>query len=82
METLTIVSEVKQKGRKPNPNSARQAKLALKSALENAGVTVKRGRKPNETSDRQQRLAAIAERIANGEVIKRGRPKRVATEVA
>jgi hypothetical protein len=81
VQTIETV-ETKQRGRKSNPNSARQTKLALKSALENAGVTIQRGRKPNPTSDRQQRLAMFAERIANGDVVKRGRPKNTAAENA
>ncbi len=78
MESLTIATEVKQRGRKVNLNSARQMKLALKATLAEQGVTIQRGRKPNPTSERQQRLAVFAERIANGEVVKRGRPKKVA----
>jgi hypothetical protein len=78
MESLTIATEVKQRGRKVNLNSARQMKLALKATLAEQGVTIQRGRKPNPTSERQQRLASFAERIANGEVVKRGRPKKVA----
>jgi hypothetical protein len=78
MESLTIATEVKQRGRKVNLNSARQMKLALKATLAEQGVSIQRGRKPNPTSERQQRLASFAERIANGEVVKRGRPKKVA----
>jgi hypothetical protein len=78
MESLTIATEVKQRGRKVNLNSARQMKLALKATLAEQGVTIQRGRKPNPTSERQQRLAVFAERIANGEVVKRGRPKKLA----
>lgn len=81
METVTT-TEVKQKGRKTNPNSARQQKLALKATLAEQGLTVQRGRKPSPDSARQQRLTVFAERIANGEVVKRGRPKKTATEVA
>jgi hypothetical protein len=83
METTIQTTEVKQRGRKVNPNSARQLKLATRTALAEQGLTIQRGRKPNENSARQQRLAAFAERIANGEVVKRGRPKKQATnEVA
>ena len=78
-----VMNEIKQRGRKVNPNSARQQKIAMKQALVEQGLTVQRGRKPNESSARQQRLAAFAARIANGEVVKRGRPKKQATtEVA
>ena len=82
METTVQTTETKQRGRKTNPNSARQQRLALKATLAEQGLTVQRGRKPNENSARQQRLAAFAERIANGEIVKRGRPKAKATEVA
>ena len=78
-----VMNETKQRGRKVNPNSARQLKLSMRVTLAEQGLTIQRGRKPNETSARQQRLAAFAERMANGEVIKRGRPKKQATtEVA
>jgi hypothetical protein len=79
-ETTVQTVETKQRGRKSNPNSARQMKLALKATLAEQGVSIQRGRKPNPTSDRQQRLAVFAQRIANGEVVKRGRPKNTATE--
>ena len=75
MSTQTTV-ETKARGRKSNPNSARQQKLATRAALEAQGLTIARGRKVNGTSARQQRLAAFAERIANGEMVKRGRPKK------
>ena len=80
METTIQTTEVKQRGRKVNPNSARQLKLQMRETLAEQGLSIQRGRKPNEASARQQRLAAFAERIANGEVVKRGRPKKVAVE--
>ena len=79
METVTA-TEMKQRGRKVNPNSARQLKFQMRETLTEQGLTIQRGRKPNETSARQQRLATFAERIANGEVVKRGRPKKIAIE--
>jgi hypothetical protein len=83
METTITTTELKQRGRKVNPNSVRQQKIAMKQTLVEQGLTIQRGRKPNETSARQQRLAMFAARIANGEVVKRGRPKKQATtEVA
>jgi hypothetical protein len=83
METTIQTTELKQRGRKVNLNSARQLKLSMRAALTEQGLTIQRGRKPNENSVRQQRLASFAERIANGEVVKRGRPKKQATtEVA
>lgn len=77
MQTIQNVeaTETKTKGRKVNPNSARQMKLALKAELAEQGISIQRGRKPNENSARQQRLAERAQRVANGEVVKRGRPK-------
>ena len=68
--------EVKIRGRKPNPDSARQQRLALKQMLLEQGVTVSRGRKTNPTSARQQRLELWAAKRAAGEVVKRGRPKK------
>ena len=82
MSETIVTTEAKQKGRKANPNSARQQRLALKVTLAEQGLTVQRGRKPKADSARQQRLAAFAQRIANGETVKRGRPKTKATEVA
>ena len=81
VQTIETV-KTKQRGRKSNPTSARQMKLALKSTLAEQGVSIQRGRKPNPTSDRQQRLTVFAERIANGDVVKRGRPKNTAAEKA
>lgn len=68
--------EMKVRGRKPNPTSARQQRLALKQMLLEQGVTVTRGRKVSATSARQQRLALWAAKRAAGEVIQRGRPKK------
>jgi hypothetical protein len=82
MSETIATTEVKQRGRKANPNSVRQQKLSLKTTLAEQGLTIQRGRKPKPNSARQQRLAAFAERIANGETVKRGRPKAKATEVA
>ena len=60
--------ETKRRGRKVNPMSARQLRLAVQ-------MTGVRGRRSNPDSARQVRLAARAEKLANGEVVKRGRPK-------
>jgi hypothetical protein len=73
--------EVKSRGRKPNPSSARQHKLMMRQVLLDQGITIPRGRKPNQESARQQRLAAWASRAASGEVIRRGRPKKNSTVV-
>jgi len=71
-----IEMEVKStRGRKPNPTSARQQRLALKAQLLEQGIAPKRGRKISETSARQQRLAVWAAKRAAGEIVKRGRPK-------
>ena len=82
MSETIATTEVKQRGRKANPNSVRQQKLSLKATLAEQGLAIQRGRKPKPNSARQQRLAVFAERIANGETVKRGRPKAKATEVA
>jgi hypothetical protein len=73
--------EVKSRGRKPNPSSARQHKLMMRQVLLEQGIAIPRGRKPNQESTRQQRLAAWAARVVNGEVIRRGRPKKNSTVV-
>lgn len=69
------------KGRKTNPNSKRQIKLAAKSAAIANGETIKRGRDANPNSARQQKLAAKAAKIASGEPITKGRPKKTAVTV-
>ena len=72
--------EVKQRGRKVNPDSARQHRLGLKAALIEAGVEIQRGRKIDPNSPRQQRLAALNEKRASGAYAGRGRPKKIAME--
>ena len=72
--------EVKQRGRKVNPDSARQHRLGLKAALIEAGVEIQRGRKIDPNSPRQQRLAALNEKRASGAYAGRGRPKKVTVE--
>lgn len=62
------------RGRKINPASARQQRLANRAMLLEKGP-IQKGRKPNLTSARQQRLAAWEARKAAGETIQRGRPK-------
>ena len=69
-------NEEKTRGRKINPTSARQQRLAARALLLETGK-IQKGRKPNPTSARQQKLAAWEARKAAGEVIKRGRPKAV-----
>lgn len=66
------MSDVKQRGRKVDPNSARQQKLARKAS----GVTLQRGRAADPNSARQQKLA----RKVSGVVGKRGRPAKSAVE--
>jgi hypothetical protein len=73
-----IEMEVKSnRGRKPNPESARQHRLAARVRMMEEGITPKRGRKKNPTSARQQRLALWAAKKAAGEVVRRGRPKSI-----
>jgi len=62
------------RGRKINPMSARQQRLAARALMAENGP-IQKGRKPNPMSARQQRLAAWEARKAAGEVIQRGRPK-------
>ena len=63
----------KARGRKINPMSTRQARLAVQVARALEGP-IKKGRRINTASARQQRLAAFEARKANGESIRRGRP--------
>ena len=73
-----IEMEVKSnRGRKPNPESARQHRLAARMRMMEEGIMPTRGRKTDPTSARQQRLATWTAREAAGEVIRRGRPKRI-----
>ena len=60
-------------GRKVNPNSARQIRLAEAKAKVEAGIQVKKGRPVVEGSARQIRIQELEARRANGEV-KKGRP--------
>jgi len=63
-------------GRKTNPNSARQIKLAAKAAAIANGTSIKPGRAADPNSARQQKLAAKAAAIAAGIEITKGRPKK------
>lgn len=67
-----VVAEAKVKGRKVNPNSARQIRLAELAAKKEAGE-LKKGRPVKADSARQIRLAEQAMKKANGG-LKRGRP--------
>ena len=71
-----VIEDHKARGRKINPTSARQQRLATRAMLLENGP-IQKGRKPNLTSARQQRLAAWEAKKAAGEVIKRGRPAMV-----
>jgi hypothetical protein len=70
------MDEKQARGRKINPTSARQQRLAARAMLLENGP-IQKGRKPNPTSDRQQRLAAWEAKKAMGEIVRRGRPKMV-----
>ena len=71
--TVEVVNvEVKTLGRKINPNSARQLRLA-ELALKKANGTLKKGRPVVEDSARQKRLAELDAKRSNGE-LRRGRP--------
>jgi len=63
------------RGRKVDPNSARQKRLAEMAAKAEAnGGVLKRGREVDPNSARQMKLAAIQAKIDAGIEIKRGRP--------
>lgn len=69
------------KGRKTNPNSARQIKLAARAAAIAAGQTIKRGKEADPNSARQLKLAARAAALASGQPITKGRPKKAVVTV-
>lgn len=67
-----LKNEAKQLGRKVDPNSERQKRLAELEARRESGE-LKRGRPVNGESARQARLADLNERRESGE-LRRGRP--------
>ena len=72
----TIVNSIVEKksfkgiktGRKPNPESNRQKRLAELNAKIEAGVTISRGRPVSTDSERQKRIAELETKRANGEL--------------
>lgn len=74
LQALLASSDIKARGRKINPASARQQRLTTRAMMLENGP-IQKGRKPNLTSARQQRLAAWEARKAAGETIQRGRPR-------
>ena len=73
VETLEVAIEKKsfvgiKTGRKPNPESARQKRLAELNAKIEAGVTIKKGRPVVADSERQKRIAELETKRANGEL--------------
>ena len=79
--TVEAVAESKQLGRKVNPNSVRQQKLAKIEELKAQGVEIKRGRNANPESRNQQKQMRFEALRAQGVEIRRGRPKTKVTEV-
>jgi biotin operon repressor len=79
--TVETVAELKQLGRKVNPNSVRQQKLAKIEELKAQGVEIKRGRNANPESKNQQKQMRFEALRAQGFEVKRGRPKTKVTEV-
>lgn len=79
--TVEAIAEPKQLGRKVNPNSVRQQKLAKIEELKAQGVEIKRGRNANPESKNQQKQMRFEALRAQGFEVKRGRPKTKVTEV-
>jgi biotin operon repressor len=79
--TVEAVAEPKQLGRKVNPNSVRQQKLAKIAELKAQGVEIKRGRNANPESKNQQKQMRFEALRAQGFEVKRGRPKMIKAEV-
>lgn len=79
MNKITAISEPlpviggNKRGRKVNPNSARQIKMRERAEALEAGVVFKRGRKVDPNSANQKRLAERALKLENG-TLRRGRP--------
>lgn len=70
-EPLPVVGS--KRGRKVNPNSARQIKMRERAEALEAGIVFKRGRKVDPNSANQKKLAERALKLENG-TLKRGRP--------
>ena len=67
-------AEIENRGRKLNPNSARQIRLAALAEMKANGVESKRGRKSDPNSANALRKAEMEKKRAAGEVVRRGRP--------
>ena len=73
LEVLEVAVEKKsfkgiKTGRKPNPESNRQKRLAELNAKIEAGVTIQRGRPTDNSSERQKRIAELEAKRASGEL--------------
>ena len=73
LETLEVAIEKKsfvgiKTGRKPNPLSKRQQRLAELNAKIEAGVTIQKGRPIDSSSERQKRIAELEAKRASGEL--------------
>jgi hypothetical protein len=73
MKAIEITTEKKsfkgiKTGRKPNPESNRQKRLAELNAKIEAGVTISRGRPVSSDSERQKRIAELEAKRASGEL--------------
>lgn len=71
-EPLPVVGGNK-RGRKVNPNSARQIKMRERAEALEAGIVFRRGRKVDPNSANQKKLAERAAKLEAG-TLRRGRP--------
>jgi len=78
-ETAPVTVEAKQKGRKSNPTSKRQMKMAEREAKKIDG-TLKKGRPAIAGSKRQIVLAEREAKRAAGIEVKKGRPAKAKVE--
>ena len=78
-ETAPVTVEAKQKGRKSNPTSKRQMKIAEREAKKIDG-TLKKGRPAVAGSKRQIVLAEREAKRAAGIEVKKGRPAKAKVE--
>lgn len=78
MNKITAIAEPlptvgSKRGRKVNPNSARQIKMRERAEALEAGIVFRRGRKVDPNSANQKKLVERALKLENG-TLRRGRP--------
>lgn len=80
VETQSTEVKPETRGRKVNPTSARQQRLAAMAAKVAAGGELKRGRPVDPNSARAKRMAEMEAKKKAGIEVKRGRPAKAKVE--